>query len=193
MRGSDPQLPVAFAALDFRFAGVHIHPVAGAAIAVVIGTEFGIDRVGVVGLVDKRGQGPAHAVLVCVAAVAPDRDQQGTLAGQGVLDSGAWSEFQELPNIQVHQSAHWLLVDREECEVCDPSYEDRMEAARGRFRAYRETGGEEDEFLAWLYYHDEDRELFNDWQARGQRSSYPVAGGVMFCPVPPRRRGRRAR
>jgi len=69
---------------------------------------------------------------------------------------------------------------------------ERWATAQVQYRDYRESGGTEDEPLAWLYYHCPDRELFNDLQSSWRfQSSYPVRGGVMFCPQPQKGRGAR--
>lgn len=68
----------------------------------------------------------------------------------------------------------------------EQEYRERMAKAKEEYGEYHRAGGEEDEFLAWLYYSD--RDLFNDMQRRWRfQSSYTcITGGVMFHPRPPR-------
>lgn len=66
-------------------------------------------------------------------------------------------------------------------------YRTRMAAAKQAYIAHRQADGAATEFLGFLYYHyPDDKQLFIEWQHRSQRSSYPVTGGVMFCPIPQR-------
>ena len=88
-------------------------------------------------------------------------------------------------NCQHHTAQEIEREDAPDLLVIAPKptpYGGRMAEAKVRFQSYRKAGGEEDEFRAWLYY--DDRDLYMEWQGRSQKSSYPVAGGVMFCPVP---------
>ena len=71
--------------------------------------------------------------------------------------------------------------------MSEKEYGQAMEQAKTNFRKFRADGGV-DCFIDWLWetYH----RLFNEMQCRWrfQSSNTVLTGGVMFCPVPARRR-----
>lgn len=76
--------------------------------------------------------------------------------------------------------------------MTNEEFQTRKAQAQEEYDAYRANGGDMIAF-DWLYYNH--RSLFthiqNNWHF--QSSNTVLTPGVMFCPVPPPRRGRRRR